>query len=89
MNHQNSLAAFSRMAKLVVSRQLKATRQTNSYDYVGQLINNMQVVNVSLMASAIRLIKKVKENAEIDMERFTQELREIISNSVTECAKAA
>lgn len=88
MNPQErTLEVFTRMARLVVRKQIK--HGTASYDYVGHLINNMQMVNQTLTVAAITLIKKMQSNKDVDVDKLTSDMQNVISLSVTEYAKTA
>lgn len=82
MNTQEKkIAAFARMAELVVKKHVKE-RALNSYDYLGSMINNMQQINITLMTSAIKVIKKLKDDSSVNLDHVTTEFRKIIHNSV-------
>ena len=87
--HEKSMAAFTRLAKLVVQSHMRLESRS-SYDYLGQLINNMQQINQSLMKVAIKIINKVKiEDREANVEQMITSLRDIIHGSVSEYAHRA
>jgi predicted RNA-binding protein Jag len=88
MNSQErALAVFTRMSRLVVKKHLKASTQ-NSYDYVGNLVNNMQMINQTLMTAAVYLIKRVRDKNEVNVEELTADLRRVIHGSVAEYAQS-
>ncbi len=88
MNPQErTLEVFARMARLVVRNQSKTTPA--SYDYVGHLINNMQNVNITLTAAAIKLIKKMKAAQDVNVDQLTNDMQNVISNSVANYIKTA
>lgn len=88
MNTQErTLEVFARMARFVVRKQVK--EGTASYDYVGHLINNMQMVNQTLTVAAITMLKKMKPSNEVDMDKLTLDMHNVINISVAEYAKTA
>lgn len=91
MNHQErALAVFTRMSRLVVKQHIRESAH-HSYDYVGHLINNMQMINQKLMTAAVFMIKRVRDDKEldIDVEELTAEFRRVIHGSVAEYAQSA
>jgi len=82
MNTQEKkIAAFARMAQLVVKKHVRE-RALNSYDYLGSMINNMQQINITLMTTAIKVIKKLKDDNDVNLDHITTEFRKIIHSSV-------
>ncbi len=80
-NQERKIAAFARMAQFVVKKQVRE-HALNSYDYLGSMINNMQYINVTLMTAAINIIKKIRDDKDVDMDNVTSEFRKIIHTSV-------
>jgi hypothetical protein len=78
---ERKIAAFSRMAELVVKKHIRE-RALNSYDYLGSMINNMQQINTTLMTTAVHVIKKLKENDDVNVDDVTTAFRKIIHSSV-------
>ncbi|MBN9485371.1 MAG: hypothetical protein J0H46_18605 [Bacteroidetes bacterium] len=87
-NKEASLAVFTRFSKFVVERQVKIGG-SSSYEYVGQLINNMQEINQSLMLAAIKLVKKLRAEGNIYTDELIVEFRNIIHGCVSEYAQRA
>ncbi|HLO72128.1 MAG TPA: hypothetical protein VK167_14735 [Flavipsychrobacter sp.] len=82
MNTQErKIAAFARMAELVVKKHIRE-RALNSYDYLGSMINNMQIINTTLMTTAVNVIRKMREDKEVNLDYMTGEFRKIIQHSV-------
>lgn len=89
MNYEDKkIAAFERMSEMLVKKQIRE-KAINSYDYLGGMINNMQHINITLMKAAIRAIKKLSNNSDINMEHLTGEFRRIIHGSVEGYVKRA
>ncbi len=82
MNKQDkSIEIFSRIANYVVSKHLNRTKGSASYEYVQELINSANLINQTLVTTAIRMIKKVQQKGG-DAEMLTDRFRHIIHNSV-------
>ena len=82
------IAAFARMSDLVVKKQIKE-KTLNLYDYLGGMINNMQQINTILMTAAIKAIKKLNGNKDVNTDYVTTEFRKIIYGSVEQYAHNA
>lgn len=83
-----NVAVFSRMARYVVNTQLRETSSSVSYEYVQEMINKMNTINHILMASAIRLVNKVKSKSNMDIDALTLSLKDIIHSSVQHYARS-
>lgn len=86
MNKQ--IAIFSRAAGYAVNKALSPMNRSKSADKVQLLINNMNQINQALMAMAVKLVHRCK-NENIDTEELTSNLHDIIHLSVVSYAKRA
>lgn len=87
MNKQ--IVIFSRLAGYTVNKALSPLNRAKSADKVQLLINNMNLINQSLMAMAVKLVQKAQQQDDIDREELTSNLHEIIHLSVVSYAKRA
>ena len=85
MNKQ--IAIFSRAANYTVNKVLTDKKHSIAEDHLQALINNMNLINQVLMKLAIRAIRRVEGDNQIDRELLTQNLRGIIETSVASYAK--
>jgi hypothetical protein len=89
MNFEDKkIAAFARMSDLVVKKQIR-DRKINSYDYLGGMINNMQYINTMLMKAAIKALKKIQNDSNVNKDYLTSEFHKIIYGSVEQYAHKA
>ena len=86
MNKQ--IAIFSRVAGYAVNKALSPVNRAKSADKVQLLINNMNHINQSLMATAVKLVHRAK-NEDVDTDELTMNLHDIIHLSVVSYAKRA
>lgn len=87
MNKQ--VVIFSRVAGYAVNKALNPVNRAKSADRVQLLINNMNLINQSLMAIAVKLMQKAKKQEDIDSEELATNLHEIIHLSLVSYAKRA
>lgn len=87
MNKQ--IVIFSRVAGYAVNRALSPMNRAKSADRVQLLINNMNLINQSLMAMAVKMMQKAKTQEDIDTEELATNLHEIIHLSLVSYAKRA
>ncbi len=87
MNKQ--IVIFSRVAGYAVNRALSPVNRSKSADRVQLLINNMNLINQSLMAMAVKLMQKAQKQEDIDSEELATNLHEIIHLSLVSYAKRA
>lgn len=87
MNKQ--VAVFSRVAGYTVNKVLSPEHRSKSADQAQLLINNMNLINQTLMQMAVKLVNKVKGCNDIDSEELTLNLQDIIYISVVAYARRA
>jgi hypothetical protein len=87
MNRQ--IVIFSRVAGYAVNRALSPVNRAKSADRVQLLINNMNLINQSLMAMAVKMMQKAQKQEDIDSEELATNLHEIIHLSLVSYAKRA
>lgn len=87
MNKQ--IAIFSRVAGYAVNKALTPVNRTKSADRVQLLINNMNLINQSLMTTAVKVMQKAKKESSIDTDELATNLHEIIHLSIVSYAKRA
>ena len=85
----NHVAIFSRLAGYAVNKALSAENRVKSVDGIQYLINNMNIINHSLMALAVKMINKAKQRHDVDTEELATNLKDIIYISVVSYAKRA
>lgn len=85
MNKQ--IVIFSRVAGYAVNKALSPVNRAKSADKVQLLINNMNLINQSLMTMAVKLVQKTQQQDDIDREELASNLHEIIHLSVVSYAK--
>ncbi len=87
MNKQ--IEIFSRVANSTVNRYIKDGGMEPSKDYIKDTINNVNMINQTLIATAIKLVKKAKSSHNLDIDELTNRLNDIIQISVTSYVKRA
>lgn len=87
MNKQ--IEIFSRVANSTVNRYVKAGGIDPTKDLVKDTINNVNIINQTLIATAIKLVKKAKSSNSLDVDELTDRLNDIIQISVTSYVKRA
>ncbi|MCB9047251.1 MAG: hypothetical protein H6550_14050 [Chitinophagales bacterium] len=87
MNKQ--ITVFSRAAGYAVNKALSPENRAKSADRAQLLINNMNIINQSLMQLAVKMMNKVQNNKEIDRDELATNLHDIIHLSIVSYAKRA
>lgn len=82
------VAIFSRIAEGIIKKALSPQNMAKSQDRAQMLINNMNLINETLTAAAIKLINKARRR-DIDCEELTLNLRDIIQITVVSYARRA
>jgi len=85
----NQVVIFSRIAGYAVKKALSPQNRAKSLDKVQLLINNMNLINQSLMTIAVKIMNKAKTEKDIDNEELAHNLHDIIHLSVISYAKRA
>ncbi|MEZ5017133.1 MAG: hypothetical protein R2800_08760 [Flavipsychrobacter sp.] len=85
MNKQDkNIEVFSRIANYVVKQHTSRGKGNASFEYLQDLINNAQIINQTLMTSAIRMVNKAKKSQDAtDVDSLVEKLKHIIHSSVT------
>ena len=83
------IEVFSRVANSTVNKYIKESGIEPSTDYVKETINNVNMINQTLIATAIKLVKKTRTADNIDTDELTTRLNDIIQISVTSYVKRA
>lgn len=83
------ITIFSRVAGYTVNKALQPANRSKSADRVQLLINNMNLINQSLMTMAVKLIQKASNQKDIDKNELATNLHDIIHLSVVSYAKRA
>ena len=88
MNKQVTI--ISRAAGIAVNKALAPQNKNFNHDRAQMLINNMHLINQTLMAMAVKMVNKLKSRKEdINTEELTSTLHDIIHLSVMSYAKRA
>lgn len=87
MNTQVTL--FSRIAGYAVNKALAPQNRKQHADRAELLVNNINLINKSLVAIAIKLINKNKDRQDINHDELTTVFHDIIHLSVVSYAKRA
>lgn len=87
MNTQErNIALFTRVANYIVEKHTSDSSSSINYEYVQQLVNNMQLINHKLLSIAVRVINKASSKEDVDVEQLTMKLKQIINGSVSKYA---
>lgn len=84
MNQQERMMQlFKRLANRVVASYSETTsKRIPTYDRAPYLMHNMQMLNYTLTAIAIKAVKKMSGKSEVDTEQMICDMHSVIHGSV-------
>lgn len=85
----NHVTIFSRVAGMTVNKALSPANRDYNHDRAQILINNMNMINETLIQMGIKLIRRSRKYQHINQEELTQNFKEIIELSLESYAKRA
>lgn len=85
----NHVTIFSRVAGIAVNKALAPENRNFNHDRAQMLINNMNMINETLIQMGIKLIRKSRKHQHINQEELTGTFKEIIHLSILSYVKRA
>lgn len=85
----NHVTIFSRVAGMTVNKALAPENRDYNHDRAQMLINNMNMINETLIQMGIKLIRKSRKYQHINQEELTDNFKEIIHFSILSYVKRA